>query len=199
MNPFDLIGQATLHRSYLGIGLLMVVLGPEMLMPFAGFLAYQGTLTLAGVIAAGTLGGVVGSTLLYLVARQLGEARVRRFFSGSGRYLLLKPSDLDRVLAIFRRHGEAIVMLGRAVPSIRSLVSLPAGLLPMPLGRFLFFTVIGTGLWNVGLTLSGYLLGVKWQLLESYLGIYGALTGMLAGLGLLAFLLLRLKERLLAG
>ncbi len=196
MNPLDLIDRSS-SWGYLTIFLWMVVLAPETLMPFAGFLAHKGALDILWVVAAGTAGGVVGSTALYLLARWVGEARVRRLFRPEG--FLLRASDLDRVLAAYRRYGDLIVLFGRAVPTVRSLVSLPAGLLPMPLGRFLLFTALGTAGWNLCLAMAGYLLEAKWRLLASYLGIYGAAIGTLLAVAVLLLLLHRIRERVLSG
>jgi membrane protein DedA with SNARE-associated domain len=189
-----LASDAVERLGYAGLGVSMLALAPEFLMPFAGFLAQQGALNLLGVIIVGSLGGTLGSTVLYLIARRVGEMRVRRFFQRRGRFLLLRESDLDVVLNVYDRHGDWVVLVGRFIPAVRSLVSLPAGLLPMPLPRFLLFTVAGTTLWCAALAVGGYLLGVQWQLMASWLGVYGATAASAAGIAATAFLLHRLKE-----
>ncbi|OOG23040.1 alkaline phosphatase [Thioalkalivibrio denitrificans] len=186
--------DAVERLGYWGLGVSMLVVAPEVLMPFAGFLAHQGILHLLGVILAGSVGGTLGSTVLYLIARHVGELRVRRFFQRRGRFMLLKESDLDVVLDVYERHGDWLVMGGRFVPTVRSLVSLPAGLLPMPFGRFLLFTFAGTTLWCAVLGISGYLLGAQWEMLEPWLGVYGTTAVSLVLLSVAVFVLYRLKE-----
>lgn len=190
-------GEAVERLGYLGLGVAMLALAPEFLMPFAGFLANQSQLNLLGVIIAGTVGGTLGSTILYLIARRVGERRVRRFFQRRGRFLLLRESDLDTVLDVYDQHGEILVLAGRFVPTVRSLVSLPAGLLPMPFPRFLLFTLVGTGLWCAVLAVGGYLMGAQWRLLESWLGFYGATVFSLILLAIGLFALQRVKEAVL--
>jgi membrane protein DedA with SNARE-associated domain len=194
MTVTELAGDTVERMSYLGLGVSMLAVAPEFLMPFAGFLAHQGNLNLLGVIIAGSLGGTLGSVILYLIARRVGEGRVRRFFQRRGRFLLLRESDLDVVLDVFDRHGEWLVLAGRFVPTVRSLVSLPAGLLPMPFPRFLLFTLAGTALWCAALAVGGYLLGVQWRVLEKWLGFYGTTAVSLVVLAVAAFILYRFKE-----
>jgi membrane protein DedA with SNARE-associated domain len=194
MSVAEFAGDTVERLSYLGLGVSMLAVAPEFLMPFAGFLAHQGSLNLLGVIIAGSLGGTLGSIILYLIARRVGERRVRRFFQRRGRFLLLRESDLDVVLGVFERHGEWLVLIGRFVPTVRSLVSLPAGLLPMPFPRFLLFTLAGTTLWCAALSVGGYLLGVQWRVLEKWLGFYGTTAVSLVVLAVAAFILYRFKE-----
>jgi membrane protein DedA with SNARE-associated domain len=194
MTLVDTATGAVERLGYWGLGVSMLAVAPEFLMPFAGFLAQQGSLHLLGVIVAGSLGGTLGSTVLYLFARHVGELRVRRFFQRRGRFLLLRETDLDVVLDIYDCHGDWLVMAGRFVPTVRSLVSLPAGLLPMPFARFLLFTFAGTSLWCAALGISGYLLGAQWQVLEPWLGVYGTTAVSLVLLAAAAFMLYRLKE-----
>ncbi len=194
MSVAEFAGDTVERLSYLGLGVSMLAVAPEFLMPFAGFLAHQGSLNLLGVIIAGSLGGTLGSIILYLIARRVGERRVRRFFQRRGRFLLLRESDLDVVLGVFERHGEWLVLIGRFVPTVRSLVSLPAGLLPMPFPRFLLFTLAGTTLWCAALSVGGYVLGVQWRVLEKWLGFYGTTAVSLVVLAVAAFILYRVKE-----
>lgn len=180
--------------GYRGVALVMIVVAPEVIMPFAGFLAFTEVFSLSGVVVAGSLGATLGSTLIYLVARQVGEARTRSLVTGPGRYLLLKGQDLDRVMAAFQQYGDWLVFLGRLVPSFRSLVSIPAGLMPMGFPRFLLLTAAGTALWNGILAVAGYWLGNQWARLADWLGVYSAATIVLL-LSLLAGLLLHRARR----
>ncbi|MFO8155380.1 MAG: DedA family protein [Pseudomonadota bacterium] len=160
--------------DYLAIGLAALVFPPETFLPLLGFLAQQGEASLPLALLASTIGGTASSSAIYLLARTIGCARFRRLLAGPGRRLRLKAHDLDPVLDLFGRHGSLLIVTGRAIPTVRSLVSVPAGLLPMPPTRFLLLTLLGTSLWNSLLVVAGYLLGAQWELLAPWLGAYGA-------------------------
>lgn len=195
MDWIDLAEQAIEAYGYWALGALMVVLAPETLMPFAGFLAGEGWLSLTWVILIGSLGGTLGSTLIYALARQVGEERTRLWLARHGKWLLLREQDLSGVLHIFALHGLWLVALARCVPSLRSLVSIPAGLLPMGLGPFVLLTFLGTLVWNALLAGLGYFLGGRWQSLEPLLGSYAAIVLSLLALALLVFVIQRLLNQ----
>ncbi len=147
--------------GYPGLVLLMAIessilpLPSELIMPPAGYLAARGQMSLPLVILAGTLGSMLGALINYMLAAKVGEPFLRRF----GKYVLISPSALDRTKAFFDRHGEISTLVGRLLPVIRHLISIPAGLCRMRLGRFLVFTGIGAGIWCTVLTIIGWLLG----------------------------------------
>lgn len=199
MSPEDLSTEVVREYGYWALGVLMLVVAPEALMPFVGFLAHQGMLGFWPSVLAGTAGGTAGSLIIYAVVRRAGEARVRAWMVRRGHWLLLHESDLDRILRLFARRGRWFVALGRLLPSIRSLVNIPAGLLPMPLAPFLWLTLLGTLGWNLVLTLAGYCLGAQWSLLEPYLGFYGTLVIVLLVLLAGIFTVRRLLRRSLGG
>ena len=130
-----LLGNFTGVFGYAGIALVMVVFAPELVMPFAGLLVARGELSFAGVLAAGVLGAMAGQGLIYGLSRRVGEGRVKRFFGRYGRLLLVSEGDVERTLTLFDRHENLLVLFGRAVPTVRSLISVPAGVRRMPLGR----------------------------------------------------------------
>lgn len=158
-----------LGLGYLGIAFVMLIenlfppIPSELVMPFAGFLVGRGELSFVGVMVAGTAGAVLGALALYYIGYWAGEPLVRPFVRRYGRWLMLSEADLDRAMGAFTRHGDAIVFTGRLVPLIRSLISLPAGMQRMPLGRFLLFTTLGSSLWNLALTVAGLVLGIYWE------------------------------------
>jgi membrane protein DedA with SNARE-associated domain len=189
-----------LGLGYLGIALVMLVenlfppIPSELVMPFAGFLAGRGELSLAGILIAGTVGSVAGAVALYYVGYWAGEPLVRPFVRRYGRWFLLTEADLDRAMGAFTRYGDAIVFSGRLVPLIRSLISLPAGMQRMPFGRFLLFTTLGSTLWNLALTLAGLTLGVYWERVLDLISDYQKFV--LAGLSiaLIVFIVSRLRS-----
>lgn len=134
----------------------------ELFMPLAGYVASRGTLTLPGVIAAGTLGSLAGAWFWYAVGRAIGIDRARQLAARHGRWLTLHPRDIDRGNAWFARYGGAVVLFGRMVPAIRSVVSVPAGVAHMPVARFLALSAVGTVIWTSLLMTAGYKLGADY-------------------------------------
>ncbi len=147
--------------GYPGIILLMAIessvlpLPSELIMPPAGYLAARGEMDLGLAILAGTMGSVLGALVNYFLAVAVGEPILRRY----GKFVLMTPAALDRSEAFFKRHGEISTLLGRLLPVVRHLVSIPAGLCRMRLGRFIAFTGIGAGIWCSVLTLIGWAIG----------------------------------------
>lgn len=135
--------------GYPGIFLMMLVenLFPpfpsEVVMPFAGFMVADGQLNFVGVMLAGTLGSVAGALLIYYLGHKLGRERLRKGVQKYGKYLLLSEEELDKALDTFDRHGQMAILLGRLIPGVRSLISIPAGLEEMPIKNFLLLTTLG--------------------------------------------------------
>jgi membrane protein DedA with SNARE-associated domain len=153
--------ETILALGYPGIVLLMAVessffpLPSELVMPPAGYLAAQGRMDVTLAVLAGAFGSLLGALFNYYFAVYLGEPFLRRY----GRYFFVSNESLDRTEAFFRRHGEIGTFVGRFVPVIRHLISIPAGLSRMRIGRFAFFTTIGAGMWCAVLAYIGWLLG----------------------------------------
>jgi membrane protein DedA with SNARE-associated domain len=158
---FHWLADSVLALGYPGIVLLMAIessvlpLPSELVMPPAGYLVAKGQMHAGLAVAAGTLGSVLGALLNYLLAVVVGEPVLRRY----GKYVLVSERSLDRTEAFFRRHGEISTFIGRLLPVIRHLISIPAGMSRMALGRFLAFTALGAGLWCGILTYLGWLIG----------------------------------------
>lgn len=178
--------------GYPGIALVMFIenifppIPSEVVMPFAGFLvADNGQFTFAGVLFSGTLGSVLGAVMLYWIGAWADEPVIRAFVRRYGRYMLLDERDLNRALSVFERHGELIVFVGRLIPLIRSLISLPAGMQRMPFGRFLLFTVLGSMLWTGMLSYAGFMLGENWEEVLTIIDRYQFITlGVLSAIAL---------------
>jgi membrane protein DedA with SNARE-associated domain len=154
-----------------GVGVLTLVevffppIPSEIVLPLAGFLSGQGRLSLLAAIIASTLGSTVGSLALYQLAATWGNDRVRRLL---GRIPLMDTGDLDRAEDWFDRHDRASVFIGRLVPGVRSLISLPAGFRGMNLRSFVALTVLGSAVWNTLLITGGYVLGNQWRTVGRY-------------------------------
>lgn len=157
----------------LGVGVLVALenlfppIPSEVVLPLAGFLAAQGRLSLLLTIVAATVGSVVGALALYEVGARTGRLRLRRLVDGMP---LLEVEDLERAEQWFARHGELSVLLGRCIPVVRSLISIPAGVEGMPRWRFTVLTTLGSAVWNAVFILAGYSLGAQFTDVERYSG-----------------------------
>ena len=177
--------------GYLGVVLLMIAenvfppIPSELVMPFAGFVAGKGELSLPLVIAAGTLGSVLGALPWYWAGRAIGEERLERWAGRHGRWLTLSASDVRKADDAFDRHAGKTVLFGRLVPAIRTLVSVPAGVSGMPIGRFLLFSTIGSLAWTSVLAGLGYGLGENYERIRSWLG---PVTNVIVGLLVVVYL-----------
>lgn len=162
--------------GYAGVALLMALenvvppIPSEVVMPLAGYAASQGELALGLVIAAGSAGSLAGTLPWYALARWIGKERLRAWTSRHGHWLGLDLEGLDRATRWFDRHGAAAVLLGRLVPGVRTIISVPAGFCAMPLGRFLVWSALGTIAWTAGLAVLGYVLGARYEAVGTYLG-----------------------------
>ena len=159
--------------GYPGIIVLMAVessiipLPSELVMPPAGYLAAKGEMSLPLVIVCGVFGSVLGALANYGVAAWLGRAFVHRM----GRYVLVSERSLERSERFFAAHGEISTFVARMLPVIRHLISLPAGLARMRLPRFVSFTALGSGIWCTVLTLIGWTIGRKEDVLMGALNV----------------------------
>jgi membrane protein DedA with SNARE-associated domain len=177
--------------GYLGVALLVALesvfppIPSEVVLPAAGFAAADGSANLWGMVVAATLGSVVGAWCLYLASAAVGPVRLRALTVRYGRWVGVKPSDLERAEAWFDDHSSTAVLVCRCIPLIRSLVSVPAGFRRMSPATFTLYTAIGSLVWNVVLIGAGYQLGDNWQTVTRYVGVlqYVVLAGILAVLG----------------
>lgn len=136
----------------------------EAVMPFAGFLIFEGRFSFFGVIAASTLGSIVGSLLSYGLGYYGGKPAIDRF----GKWLLLDRRDLAMTERFFARRGAIAILVSRFIPVVRHLISIPAGMGRMNLFPFSLYTVIGAGLWNTILAVAGFYLRQHWDLVMRY-------------------------------
>ena len=142
----------------------------EVIMPVAGVAASQGRMELHWVIASGTAGAMLGNIVWYLAARALGIIRLRPFIEKHGRWLTMSWQDVERAEHWFRMHGTFFVFLGRMLPTVRSLVSVPAGLLKMRFKSFFIASTIGTAGWTAMLATAGYQLRENFGEVDKFVG-----------------------------
>jgi membrane protein DedA with SNARE-associated domain len=172
----DLIPDLIDRWGPLGVGILMFIetvfppIPSEVIMPLAGIAAAQGNHSLASVILAGTTGAMLGNGIWFLVAWKLGLDRFETVLIRYGRILTIDKAELDRARRIFANWGGPIVGIGRILPTVRSLISVPAGLVRMNIRAFIIWSTIGTFLWTMGLALAGYLLGQQFAEIDRVIG-----------------------------
>ncbi|ABE39370.1 DedA family protein [Rhodopseudomonas palustris BisB5] len=162
---FDWIVSGIEKAGAIGVFLLMLAenifppIPSEVVMPLAGYVASRGDLDIYAVVFAGTLGSLIGTTVWYYAGRTLGSERLRIFAIRHGRWLTMTPEEIDRAAVWFDRYGTWAVLLGRLIPGVRTLISLPAGITGMPILRFISYSAVGTALWTAALAVAGYGMG----------------------------------------
>ncbi|MBC6716555.1 DedA family protein [Aurantimonas sp. DM33-3] len=171
---FDWIVALVERTGSIGVALLMLaenVFPPvpsELIMPLAGFSAARGDLNIVAIIIAGTIGSLLGALLWYYIGKWIGAERLKRWASRHGRWLTITPEEVDQASNWFHRHGGMAVFIGRLIPAVRTLISVPAGVAGMPLTPFLLYTILGTVIWTAFLAGAGYLLESQYQRVSNW-------------------------------
>ncbi len=184
------------NLNYFTIGLLMVIessfipFPSEAVIPFAAYKAAQGELNIFGVVIAGTVGALIGAYVNYYLAKYLGRAIVYRLADSKfGRFMLLSKEKVVNAENYFIKYGKSSTFIGRLVPAVRQLISIPAGLANMNLRDFTVYTVAGAGIWNIILAVIGYYI---YDLRDK---IYPYLSHILIGVGLVFVIYLIIKAK----
>ncbi|WP_341212092.1 DedA family protein [uncultured Limimaricola sp.] len=141
----------------------------ELVMPLAGYNAATGAANPVLTLIAGLIGSVAGAWIWYEIGRRLGRERLMEWVDRYGRWLTLSRDNVETALGWFERHGAAAIFFGRMIPTVRTLISVPAGLQGMGLMKFLAYTTAGSLIWVGGLFGAGYLLESQYEKVESWL------------------------------
>ena len=171
----DWITQQISEHGYLALFALMFLenifppIPSELIMPFAGYAAAKGDIDPIGAVIAGGAGSLLGALAWYGVGLHLGAERLKSIVGRHGRWLTVSESDVDRAQQWFDRYGDVAVCIGRLIPAVRSVISVPAGLARMGLRRFLLWSSIGTMVWTGLLTGLGYVLGTRFTEVDAWL------------------------------
>ena len=193
--------------GYFGVALLVIIenvfppIPSEIVLPFAGFVAQQGSsaaqsdTSVIGMMIAATIGSVVGALILYFVSAAIGPDRLRAFVEKFGKWFGVKAADLVRAEAWFDRRSFVSVLVGRCVPLIRSIVSIPAGFRRMKLSSFVVLTAIGSAVWNIALIGAGAVLKDQWDVVGDYVGVFQWVVVAAIIVALAKFVLSRIKPR----
>jgi membrane protein DedA with SNARE-associated domain len=188
---FDWITGVVSGSGYPGIIALMFAenifppIPSELIMPLAGFVAARGELNPILVVVAGALGSVLGALPWYYLGLWLGRERVCALAARHGRWLTLDEHDVGKAIDWFEKHGGKAMLVGRLVPTVRTLISVPAGMAGMKLVPFLVYSTIGTLVWTALLAAAGYLLKSEYQIVGRYID---AASKIIIGLIVLTYL-----------
>lgn len=172
----DFVITLVAKGGYWGIALLMALenifppIPSELIMGLAGIESGKGHLNLWLVLLAGTIGSVAGNYVWYAVGRAFGLARLDQFVARWGRWLTLDRREIDRFNRLFHRHGASTIFFARMVPTVRTLISLPAGIFRMSRRKFLLWTFAGAGLWNLIFAGIGFQLGARVKDIDAWTG-----------------------------
>ncbi|MDD4411833.1 MAG: DedA family protein [Bacilli bacterium] len=185
--------------GYWGIAILMMIessfipFPSEVVIPPAAWLAHSGYYNLYGVIIAGVLGSLVGALINYFLALWLGRPLIYRLANHKVlKWLGITPEKIARSEEFFKKNGAKSTFIGRLIPVVRQLISLPAGFAKMPLGKFVIFTTLGAGIWVTVLAYLGYFLGANEDLFKRY---YTELQWIILGLALAWLLYYLVKKK----
>lgn len=162
----------------------------EITFGFAGVLAGEGHLNIVGVIVVGTIAELIGSYVAYGIGRAGGRPLVHRY----GRYLLITQADLDRAERFVAGRGIWAIPLGRALPIVRTFVSIVAGFIEVPAVLFGVLSLIGTAVWVTVISLVGYGVGSAWQSVAHGLAVAGYLIAAVAVVAIVVFIAHRVRE-----
>ncbi|KRM57668.1 DedA family protein [Secundilactobacillus malefermentans] len=183
----DLISQ----YGYIGIALLIALenifppIPSEVILTFTGFLTLTHGLSIVGAIIAATVGSIAGALVLYGAGRLLKVERLEAIINGRlGKILRLKATDIEKASNYFLKHGGKTIFLGRFVPIIRSMISIPAGMTKYPLTHFMTLSIIGTLIWNTVLIYLGHSVGSAWPTIVAGFSSYSKIAAVLILIGL---------------
>ncbi|MGE9808551.1 MULTISPECIES: DedA family protein [unclassified Janibacter] len=168
----------------------------EVVLPLAGFTAGQGRYTLVEAVLWATLGSVTGALLLYGFGALVGMDRLRAVARAMP---LVDVADVDKADAWFTRHGGKAVFIGRLIPGVRSLISIPAGVDRMRVSTFVLLTTVGSLIWNTALVTAGYALGDNWEAVQGYVDPISKIVLLLLLLALVGWIVMLVRRRLRRG
>ena len=186
--------------GYVAVAVLMaaenacIPIPSELILGFAGYLVFAGHMSFEGALAAGMVGGLLGSIFAYEVGARGGRAFVEKY----GKYFLIKKSHVDIAQRWFDRYGLKAVFFSRMLPVVRTFISLPAGFARVDTKRFFVYTIAGSLPWTAAILYAGVVLGESWTLLMEY-GHEASIIFVVLSLIVIAVLYIRWRKKRSAG
>lgn len=180
--------------GYGGVALAMFIesffapIPSELIMPFAGFSASEGNMSLWLVIVVGGIASYLGTLPFYFIGYRGHRARVNQFVSKYGKYLFITAQEVEKGYDLFKKYGYAFIFFGRLVPIVRTFVSFPAGSVRMPFVKFSILTIVGSTARSAVLAVAGYVLGKQWETVGAFFKQYEHVVLGIAILCIVAFL-----------
>ena len=172
--------------GYFGVFFLILIenvfppIPSEVILLFSGFFSTYTNLSVLYMIVASTLGSFLGAIILYYIGKIFNKERLKKIVNGRlGKILFLKEKDIDKADEWFDNKGNKSVFFCRFVPIVRSLISIPAGMSEMPMGKFIIYTICGSMIWNTVLICLGYRLGSNWEYVLTILDKYQMLVNVI--------------------
>lgn len=179
----EFLSQTAIHliesTGYWGIFLAMTLesacipIPSEIIMPFAGYVVWEGKLTLWGITLIGAVGNLFGSLIAYYVGLKGGRPLLEKY----GKYILIDKSKLNLADEWFAKYGQEAVLISRVLPGVRTIISLPAGITHMDLKKFSAYTFFGSLPWCFTLGYVGVLMGPQWENIKDYMHILDIIVG----------------------
>lgn len=187
--------------GYIGIALLIAIenifppIPSEVILTFGGFMTTYTSMNIWLVALFATIGSVIGAIVLYGIGRLLTPQRLAWIIDKWGRILRIKKQDIKKAEKWFNRRGSLTVFFCRFIPIVRSLISIPAGMAHMNIGKFLLYTTLGTSIWNIILVYLGAYAGANWENILKYMNTYSNIAvAVLAAVGIV-FVIWFIKKR----
>ena len=174
----------------IALEVIVLPIPSELVLLLTGVSAGQGSFSFIGAVLATTAGSLIGAAALYIIGWWVSEERIRLLVKRFGKYIGFRLKDFDKAVHWFERHGVPIVLFGRLIPVVRSLVSIPAGLTRMSPVKFFAFTGIGSLVWNTAWISAGFVLGDNWEVAERFSSVIDYVV-----YAVLAFILIQLVIR----
>ena len=169
--------------GYIGVFLLIAIenifppIPSEVILLLGGFMTTYTKLNIVIMIIAATLGSILGAIVLYYIGKIFNKDRLKKIISGKiGKILRLKNSDIDKADKWFDTKGNKTVFFCRFIPIVRSLISIPAGMSEMPMGKFLVYTTFGSLIWNTVLVVIGSIVGENWTSILTIFDTYSSIV-----------------------
>lgn len=200
-NSIQALLEVIKQFGYLGIFIGMTIessffpFPSEVILIPAGALVAKGEFSFFLVFLMGVLGSITGALINYFLALHLGRKAINSLVKRYGKFIFITEEKIEKSDIYFKKHGEITTFVGRLIPGIRQLISIPAGFSKMPLGKFILFTSLGAGLWSFILILLGYFFGTNSELISKNLNLITLSLVLLSLIIIIIYVIYKKKPR----